>query len=167
MWVHSRQYSGRIVTISNDQIFEEPVYNYSRDFKYIWEEMHIPISYKDDWRRAEQILLEAVGQHTQEIQHLAGPDLQQLKDRYFVQEADLRPRVYVRLTDNWVELAVRFLCGTHDVRLLKDQISREVLNGLDAAGIGIASGTYDIVGLPPIRVESLPKAQSTQEKHAA
>lgn len=27
MWVMSRQYSGRIVTISNAQIFEEPVYN--------------------------------------------------------------------------------------------------------------------------------------------
>jgi small-conductance mechanosensitive channel len=54
MWVRSRQYSGRIVTISNAQIFEEPVYNYSRDFPYIWEEMHLPISFKHDRNRAEQ-----------------------------------------------------------------------------------------------------------------
>lgn len=38
MWVQSRQYSGRIVTISNAEIFEKPVYNYTRDFPYIWEE---------------------------------------------------------------------------------------------------------------------------------
>ena len=46
MWVEARQYSGRIVSVSNAMIFDEPVYNYSRDFPYIWEEMHIPVSYK-------------------------------------------------------------------------------------------------------------------------
>ena len=57
MWVHSRQYSGRIVTISNSEIFEQPVYNYTQDFPYIWEEMLFPISFKDDRNRAEQIIL--------------------------------------------------------------------------------------------------------------
>jgi len=37
MWVQSRQYSGRIVTVTNSKIFEEPVYNYTRDFPYLWE----------------------------------------------------------------------------------------------------------------------------------
>lgn len=31
MWVQSRQYSGRIVTVTNSKIFDEPVYNYTRD----------------------------------------------------------------------------------------------------------------------------------------
>ena len=31
MWVHSRQFTGRIVTVTNDKIFDEPVYNYTRD----------------------------------------------------------------------------------------------------------------------------------------
>jgi hypothetical protein len=35
---------------------------------------------------------------------------------------------------------------------MKDAISRDILAGLDEAGIGIASGTYDIVGLPPVHV---------------
>src|SRR5947209_6306115 len=44
MWVRARQYTGRIVTVTNDKIFDEPVYNYTREFPYIWEEMSIPIS---------------------------------------------------------------------------------------------------------------------------
>ena len=40
----------------------------------------------------------------------------------------------------------------YGVRDVKDQISREVLNALDVIGIGIASATYDIVGLAPLRV---------------
>ena len=34
---------------------------------------------------------------------------------------------------------------------IKDAISQQVLAGLDAAGIGIASAAYDVVGLPPVR----------------
>lgn len=48
---------------------------------------------------------------------------------------------------------MRFLCGTHDIRGLKDRISREILAALDEAHIGIVSGTYEIVGVPPIRIE--------------
>ena len=167
MWVQSRQYSGRIVTISNAQIFEDPVYNYSRDFQYIWEEMHIPVSYKDDRNRAEQILLDAVSRHTQEIQNLAKPELDKLKEQFFIQEEDLKPRVYLRITDNWVELAVRFLCGTHDIRGLKDRISRDILRDFDAAGIGIASGTYEIVGVPPIKVENVAMPTDQHEERKA
>lgn len=153
MWVHSRQYSGRIVTISNAEIFNQPVYNYSRDFPYIWEEMRFPISFKDDRRRAEEIILGAVREHTQDIANMAEPELERLKQKFFVEQADIAPKVFLRITDNWVELAVRFLCGTHHVRDLKDKISRQILDELDAAKIGIASGTYEVVGFPPIRLE--------------
>jgi small-conductance mechanosensitive channel len=154
-WVQSRQYSGRIVIVSNAQIFDEPVYNYTRKFPYIWDELHLPISFKDDRARAEQIILNAVTDHTQEIAHLAQPELDRLKHDFFIEAAEIKPRVYLRITDNWVELAVRFLCKTHDIRGLKDQISRQILSGLEAAGIGIASGTYAIVEFPPVTVKGL------------
>jgi small-conductance mechanosensitive channel len=166
MWVQSRQYSGRIVTISNAQIFEDPVYNYSKDFKYIWEEMHLPISFKDDRNRAEQIILDAVNRHTQDIVNMAQPELDELKQRFFIEAADTKPRVYLRITDNWVEMSVRFLCGTHDIRGLKDRISRDILRDFDAAGIGIASGTYEIVGVPPIKVETMPVPRQDERKAA-
>ncbi|MEO8725167.1 MAG: mechanosensitive ion channel family protein [Acidobacteriaceae bacterium] len=161
-WVYSRQYSGRIVTISNSHIFEDPVYNYTRDFPYIWEEMHLPISFKDDRERAEQIILEAVRSHTTEIANMARPELDRLKRTFFIEAADIKPRVFLRITDNWVELAVRFLCGTHDVRGLKDRISRQILSELDAAHIGIASSTYDIVGFPPIKLEGISNGDAKQ-----
>lgn len=153
MWVQSRQYSGRIVTVTNSKIFEEPIYNYTRDFPYIWEEMHLPISYKDDRRRAEEILLAAAEKETVKIADMAQPAIDMLQRRFLIEPSALKPQVYWRLTDNWVELSVRFLCKDHQIRGIKDRMSREVIDELDKAGIGIASGTYEIVGLPPIRVE--------------
>ncbi len=159
MWVQSRQYSGRIVTVTNSKIFEEPVYNYTRDFPFIWEEMHLPISYNDDRAAAETILLEAARKETVHIEEIAAPTLKLLEDKFSIESADIAPRVYMRLTDNWVELTVRFLCKDHDIRGLKDRLSREIIANLDKAKIGIASSTYDIVGLPPIRVQMEPPAE--------
>lgn len=152
IWVRSRQYTGRIVTITNAKVFDEPVYNYSRDFPYIFEEISLPVRYQDDRKAAEKILLDAVVKHTADIANLAAADLAELRRRY-ESDANLTPRVFWRLTDNWLEMTVRYLTRTHGTRKLKDAISRDVIAGLDQAGITIASSTYDIVGLPPIRLE--------------
>ena len=153
VWVRSRQFTGRIVNVTNDKIFENPVYNYSRDFPYIWEEMLIPISYTTDLARAEQIMLCATREATLQIDEIGDTALAELERRYAVQRSHLGPRVYVRLTDNWIELSVRFLTREHGIREIKDKLSRELLKEFTRAGIGIASSTYDIIGMPPISIK--------------
>ena len=153
MWVHGRQYTGRVVTITNEKIFDTPVYNYTREFPYIWDEMKIPIPYKADYKQVEKILLQIAERHTLDISKLGAEDLKELEQRYFMQRSDLSPKVYHRLTDNWFEQTLRFLMPAAGARRVKDAMSRDVLDALADTGIDIASGTYDIVGLPPLRVE--------------
>jgi small-conductance mechanosensitive channel len=175
MWVHARQYTGRIVTVSNSKVFDEPVYNYTREFPYLWEEMRLPISYKDDRKSAERILLEVANRHTIKTRDMSEEALKQLTNQYFMAAPDVTPKVYWRLTDNWVELTVRFIAPTHGVRELKDAMSREIIEALDNAKIGIASGTYEIVGLPPVKIitdaahinEEAPARRAAQAKPAA
>ena len=153
MWVQSREYTGRIVTVTNARIFDEPVYNYTRDFPYIWEELALPITYAADRNRAERILLDAAERHTVPISELSQEALQEMQRRYAVKAVEMKPKVYYRLTDNWLELTVRFIVRDHGIRGLKDAMSRDILLALDQAGIGIASATFEIVGLPPFRIE--------------
>lgn len=153
-WVKSRQYTGRVVTVTNDKVFDEAVYNYTRDFPYLWEELTLPIAYRDDRERAEQILLEAAQRHTVAAEQMPVEALEAMKRKYFVRDLDFEPQVYWRITDNWLELSVRFLVGVYGVRGLKDAMSREILTALDEAGIGIASATYEITGVPPLKVVS-------------
>jgi small-conductance mechanosensitive channel len=157
VWVQSRQYTGRIVTITNDKIFDTPVYNYTRDFPYIWDELRLPITYKDDRARVEQILLDAANKHSVNPKTIPEHHLAELERRYSLRRADIKPEVYWRITDNWLEITVRFLTLDHGVRAAKDRMSRDILPALDAAHIGIASATYDIVGLPPLRIERTPR----------
>jgi small-conductance mechanosensitive channel len=48
MWVRARQYTGRVVTVSNAKIFDEPIFNHTREFPFVFEEMVLPISYNSD-----------------------------------------------------------------------------------------------------------------------
>ena len=153
IWVKSRQYTGRVVTVSNAKIFDEPVYNYTRDFPHLWEEVSVPITYHTDAARVEQILLDCAERHTVHIGEMSRAALEAMQRRYFVHKADLEPRVYYRLTDNWLELTVRVVVTQHGIRDIKDAMSRDILAAFKREGIGIASATYDIVGFPPLRLE--------------
>lgn len=152
MWIKSRQFTGRIVSVANNKIFDDPIFNYTRNFPFIWEEIVIPISYADDRVKAEQIMLEATRKYTLKISEVSAEAVKRLENDYYVEISDFEPSVFYRITDNWLELTVRFIVGDHKVRQIKNSISREMLTGLEAAGIGIASATYDIVGFPPVRV---------------
>ncbi|MEO8811057.1 MAG: mechanosensitive ion channel domain-containing protein [Rhodanobacter sp.] len=154
MWIKSRQFTGRIVSVANNKIFDEAIFNYTRNFPFIWEEIIIPITYAADRVRAERIMLEATGKHTLKLSEVSAEAVKKLQTDYYVEISDFEPRVFYRITDNWLELTVRFIVGDHKVRQIKDAISREMLTAFDAAGIGIASATYDIVGFPPVRVQT-------------
>ena len=151
VWVNSRQYTGRLVTVTNGAIFEEPVYNYSRDFPYLWEEIVLPVFPKDRVA-VEALLLEAARDHAVVDDEGARRSLAGMRAQYAMADASLEPAVYLRITDDWVELSLRFLVEHRGVREVKDAMSRDILAGLEAQGIEVASATYDVVGLPPVRI---------------
>lgn len=159
MWVHSRQFTGRIVTVSNDKIFDEPIYNYTYRFPYVWEEIRLPVRYEDDRAAVESILLDAARSHAVSQEQLNPEHVNELERRYGIKVGSVTPKVYWRLTDNWLELTVRFLSPDHGTREIKDAMSRQILDQLDAKGIGIASATYEIVGVPKLRISSQVEAR--------
>ncbi|HEX6174089.1 MAG TPA: hypothetical protein VF089_08745 [Candidatus Binatia bacterium] len=64
----------------------------------------------------------------------------------------MKPKVYYRLTNNWLERAVRFIVEDHGIRRVKDAMSRDILRALKEADIKVASTTFEITGLPPLRI---------------
>ncbi|MEY1637917.1 mechanosensitive ion channel family protein [Tenuifilum osseticum] len=56
-WVDGDLYNGRIVLVANSFVFKEPVYNYSGDFPFLWDEIKIPIQYGSNYEKTGEILL--------------------------------------------------------------------------------------------------------------
>jgi small-conductance mechanosensitive channel len=152
VWVKSRQFTGRIVTVTNDKIFETPVFNYSREFPFIWEELTLPIKYTGERRRAEEIILEVVNRHAIHEKEIDEVTLEKMEREFYVSRADLKPRVYYRLTDNWIEMNARFLTKEHGSRDRKDKMSREILDAFEADNIEIATASFEVLGTTSIRI---------------
>jgi len=141
-WVKGRQHTGRIVAVSNKSTFTSPVYNFSAIFEFIWEELTVPIAYRSDWHEAETIIKEeAVAASASEGAKAA---ISAMERRYPIPHAEVEPRVFVRATDNWMELSARFVVPVRGARTAKDEITRRIRDRLDEAGIEIASETEEV-----------------------
>ena len=156
MWVKSRQFTGRIVTVTNAKIFDEPVYNYTHEFPYVWDEITIQLHYDADIAKAEEILLQAGRDHAVRSERIGESGVARLERRYGIGVGDIDPRVYWQIGRDWLELTVRFLSPDHGTRDIKDRMTRDILAGLAQAGIAIPSTGLEITAIPPLRMGRAP-----------
>jgi small-conductance mechanosensitive channel len=153
-WVRADQYTGRIVTIANRTVFSDPVFNYTQNWPYVWDEVTIPFTYTSDWRRASELMLEHGQEYSADLQAGAQDEWRDLIARYPVHETSLHPVLYLRMTDNWIELTLRYLVEARQRRSVAGQLHYELLQHLEQEpGITIASATFEIVGFPPLQGE--------------
>jgi small-conductance mechanosensitive channel len=148
-WVRSRQFTGRIVTVTNDKVFDCPVYNYTHEFAYIWDEISIPVAYHQDFAKAERIILEAANGQAQTAKRMGKEEVERVEKRFGVDAGDIEPKVFWRITEDWMELTVRFLGPDHGIRHLKDQMTRDIISGFEKANIAIAATRQEGVELEP------------------
>ena len=148
-WVKADQYTGRIVTVANRAVFADPVHNYTQHWGYIWDEITVPVPYTSDWRRAAEIMLEHGQTYTQELHTDAEAKLGTMLDRYPLQRTQVEPSIYLTMTDNWIDLTLRYIVDARERRAIKGQLHRELLQRFEQDDqITIASATIDIVGFP-------------------
>ena len=142
LWVHGRQATGRIVTVSNKATFDEPVFNYSTMFEYVWHEVTIPVGHDADWQRAEEIMRDAALEvsPSQEAQQA----VDEMRRRYPIPISDLEPRVFIRATDNYMELSARFVIEVRTARVVTDEFTRLVMKHFADADIAVASTSMDV-----------------------
>jgi small-conductance mechanosensitive channel len=141
-WVKGRQYTGRIVAVSNKATFTEPVYNDSAAFDFIWEELTLPVAYDSDWRTARRILREEAGGVSASVG--ARQAIDDMARRYPVPRAEVEPRVFSRATDDYLVLSARFVVPVRTARSAKDALTARVLDRFAAAGIEVGSATQTV-----------------------
>lgn len=145
-WIGGDQATGRIVQFSNSKIFgTTPVYNYTRDFGYIWDELMLPLTYDSDIQAATGILLEAAGQYTREFLDGAQAQIQQMRQYFLVPDFELKPQVFMTVTSNWVELRMRYVVDPKKRRVACNFIWQHAFKHLQGRkGITVASQTSNV-----------------------
>jgi small-conductance mechanosensitive channel len=151
-WLGGDHNTGRIVTVSNAFIFKEQLFNYSQHLHYVWDEIAVPVTYESDWQRARQIMVDAVQQHPtyQDLLPSAQEQRRRARRKFAIKITPLDPRVFVRLTDSWIELGVVYPVNTDARRSFRSEVSQQILAEFAAAGIVVASQTVAVLQLPSI-----------------
>ncbi len=144
-WINGDQASGRIVQFANARVFGAPVFNYTRDLSYIWDEIKLPVTYDSNVQEATNILLSVGRDYTKEFLEGAQSELEQMRKYFLVPSLELKPNVYMKVTDNWVELHMRYVVDPKKRRAATTFIFSEVFRRVQGRkDISIASSTMDL-----------------------
>ncbi|WP_432821146.1 mechanosensitive ion channel family protein [Trichloromonas sp.] len=161
-WIRGDAYNGRIVRVANSFVFKEPVFNYSADFPFVWDELVVPVKYGSDYQKAREILLAAGMAAVGDYIPFARETWQQMIKKYMIEEASVEPMVTLMANDNWVEFTLRYVVDFKKRRLVRDQIFLKILEDFEKSSsrVAIASATFHLVETPVFDVRLNPGAPS-------
>jgi small-conductance mechanosensitive channel len=163
-WVKADLYNGRIVRVANSFVFKEPVYNYSGDFPFVWDEIVVPVRHSSDYRLARAILQKVVEEVTGSYIAPAKAEWSRMTRKYLIEDARVEPFVTLVVTDNWLEFTVRYVVDYKKRRVTKDQLFTCMLEEFDKTDrqVELASTTIELVAAPAFNIKLETKSNGTQ-----
>ncbi len=154
-WVSSDNYSGRIVKLSNAFVFKGPIYNYSQDFPFIWDEVNLPIRYGSDVELAKSIIIKIASEVLSEFTANSKSQWEDVVNKYYIEDAQVDPTLAISLTDNWIQFNLRYI-----VDFKKRRITKHILNDLIGKAIEntngkvmLASTTIELIKVPELKID--------------
>jgi small-conductance mechanosensitive channel len=154
-WVESDNYSGRIVKLSNAFVFKGPIYNYSQDFPFIWDQFNLPIRYGSDMELAKSLIVKIASETLSEYTKGSKSQWKDVVKKYYIEDAEVEPTLAITLTDNWAQFNLRYIVDYKKRRLtrhlLQDSINKafEQTNGK----VMLASSTIELIKIPELKVD--------------
>ncbi len=149
-WVHGDLYTGRLVRVANSFVFKAPVYNYSGDFPFLWDEITVPVKYGSDHRRARKILEKVANDVVGDYAKTAASVWQNFSRKFLLENAVTDPMVSLVANDNWMEFTVRYVVDFKKRRVTKDALFTRILDEFEKSDgkVSFASATFEIVQTP-------------------
>jgi small-conductance mechanosensitive channel len=109
-WVDAEQSTGRMLHIPNSAVFAQPLANYSKGFEYIWNEIPVLVTFESNWRKAKEILLRIVNEHSVRQDGTVEHQIREASKQFMIFYSALTPIVYTSVKDSGVMLTIRYIC---------------------------------------------------------
>jgi small-conductance mechanosensitive channel len=153
-WVDGDLYNGRIVLIANSNVFKEPVFNYSGEFPFLWDEIKIPVQYGSNYELAKSIILEAGIAVAGELSVQSKEKWKTLQSKYRLEDAQTEPMLSLIANDNWAEYTLRYVIGYKKRRLTKTELFTKILTDIETTKgeVQMASATLHLVEAPDFNI---------------
>lgn len=122
------QSTGSIVHIPNSKVISEPLVNYVKVFKYVWNETEVKVSAVSDIRKVKGILYNIVN-NNDIIKSIPSKMVNELNNNsnYRIYYNKLEPIVYTDITDKYVSMHIRYLVHPKMKRIVVNDINNQLL----------------------------------------
>jgi len=131
-WVQGDLYTGRIVRVANGSIFAGPMYNYSKDLPFLWDEVVIKITNESDVEQARSIIQGVVDDVVGDYVNEAKLGWERLKEKYLVEDEKIEPMVTMIVnSDSKFEFTARYPVDFRQRRTVKDEVFSAVVSGFN------------------------------------
>ncbi len=133
-WVDADQSTGRIIKVPNNRVLTQPVFNYSRSFPYIWDEISVGVSLGSNWKKARQIIETIAHNETEDFSQKAREYVKQSEDE-LIHFHHFGPKVYLSLANassTSIILTLRYLCEPRKRRDKENSLWEAILEGFDS-----------------------------------
>lgn len=153
-WVSSDNYSGRIVKLSNAFVFKGPIYNYSQNFPFIWDEFNLPIKYGSDVELTKSLVIKIASEILSEYTSKSKAQWKEVVNKYYIEDAIVDPTLAITLTDNWIQFNLRYIVDYKKRRQIKHVLNDKIHKELEKTKgkVTLASTTLELIEIPEIKV---------------
>jgi len=110
------------VRVANNCIIKEPVFNYTSDFPFVWDEIVLPVKYGSNMQVARDVLQRLVKGVVGEYAIYAQKAWEKIVDKYMIEVAKEEPAITITANENWVEFTIRFVVDHKERRAIKNRI---------------------------------------------
>lgn len=127
--VNSEQSTGRIVHMPNMLIFTDPVKNYVKAFKYIWDEFTVKVPLDSDIDKVKEVLYRIMNSNEliKSIPKKMENQVEYASLEYRIYFNNFRPIVYSEIKDTHINLYMRYLVHPKKTRIVQNDISEEIV----------------------------------------
>lgn len=126
-WVDADQSTGRIIHVPNHKVFVESLANYNSEFKFIWNEIPVLITFESDWEKAKNILKEIVEKHALPMTESAQKEIRHAARSFLIYYNVLTPTVYTNVKDSGILLTIRYIIDPRKRRNSQEAIWEDIL----------------------------------------
>jgi small-conductance mechanosensitive channel len=124
------QSTGVITHVPNSTIFNYPLRNYNKAFKYIWNELTIKVPLESDLSKTKGIIYKIVNSNDiiKSIPQKMRNQIKNISSDYRIYYNKYEPIIYTQVVDNHIELTVRYLIHPKKARYVNSIIWNKIID---------------------------------------
>lgn len=123
------QSTGIIIHLPNSMIFNYPLRNYNKGFKYIWNEIVVKVPLDCDLVKTKNILYKIVNSNDiiKNIPPKLKKQINNISNKYRIYYNKYEPIIYTKIEDDHISLQIRYLVHPKKARFVESTIWNNII----------------------------------------